>query len=211
MKRDQKEYDDKHVGVTELLGCMRKSYLRRRDPRPLTKKQMFIFYRGQLFDNLYTPLFKRNQVRVTQRILDAKELVISGRLDFIDIDGAVADWKTVDGTFFVERDGPKPEHISQLLFYCWCEANEKARLYYMSLSNLIKIDIDASQEKQVENLEMLEKLAIGYQTYLNTNTLPPMDDKHSPDYWECCYGKGNDKTHCEYFEECYGNDKRNKK
>jgi CRISPR-associated exonuclease Cas4 len=203
MKRDQKEYDDKHIGVTELLGCMRKSWQRRRNPKPLTKKQMVIFFRGQLFDNIYTPLFKRNQVRVTHRVLDAESLIISGRLDFVDIDGTIADWKTVDGTYFVERDGAKPEHISQLLFYCWCEANERARLYYMSLSNLIKIDIDASIEKQKENLEMLELKAMTYQVCLLTNTIPPIDDKHNPNYWECCYGKGNDKTYCEYYEECY--------
>jgi len=201
--RTERKSANNRIGVTELLGCQKKSYLRRKEPMPISLKQAFVFFRGQIFDDAFTPLFARNQVRVTHRIVGTP-IVITGRIDFIDDDGAVADWKTIDGTYWIESKGAKEENVRQVLFYCYCEGIDKGRLYYMSLGNLIKIDIDANQEVQLENLEDLEERAKTLNNALVCGRTPKRDSDHTPDFWECSYTKGKDEFRCEYYDTCYG-------
>jgi len=203
MNRDEKEYRDNRISVTDLCGCLRKAYFKRREPAPITLEQAFTFNRGILFDEEYTSLFPRNQVRVTHRISNYP-IVITGRLDFIDEDGAVADWKTIDGTYWIEQKGAKEENITQVLFYAYCEGLDKARLYYMSLGNLIKVDVDADDKTQLENMEKLEDRALELYENLCCNSPPERDDVHTKKYWECEYKKSGNTVRCEYYDKCYG-------
>lgn len=204
--RSDKEQAINRMGVTELLGCQRKAYFRRTDPLPIGVEQSFIFFRGQVFDEAFTTLFPRNQVRVTHRIRDTP-IVISGRFDFVDEDGAVADWKTIDGTYWIESKGAKEENVIQVLFYCYCEGVNKGRLYYMSLGNVIKIDIDANEKAQREVIEILEERAKNLYDSLVYATVPDIDSDHSKDFWECKYTKGQNEVRCEYYDRCYGDEK----
>lgn len=199
MSRDWGDPGVNRVSLSELLGCQRKAYYGRRDPLPVAMKGQFSMFHGIVFDDLYIRLFPRNQVRVTHRLSD-RDLTISGRLDFIDTDGAVADWKTTDNLYFIEQYGAKDDHIKQVQFYCYCEAVTKGRLYYQSLGKLVKIEVDASPMAQISNLRDLEDKARALQDALVCNLTPPVLDKPT---WECCYGKGEDKTYCQYYERCY--------
>ena len=198
-----KTYADHRFGVTELLGCDRKLWFRRRLPKPISLNMMYIFNRGMLWDTEYTEIYERNQVRVTHRVPNSP-VVISGRLDFIDDDGAVTDLKTTENLYFIRKNGAKPDNVSQVLFYCWCEGIDKARLIYMTLSDAETVDVDATYERQVENLERLEKRALASYDNLQHDAPPMMDDLHAPDYWECCYKKAGREVKCEYFSECHG-------
>jgi len=153
-----------------------------------------------VFDELYTPLFPRHQVRVTHRLPD-KQISITGRLDFIDDDGAVADWKTVDGTYYVEKDGAREEHISQVMFYCWCESISRGRLYYQSMGNLVKIDLNPTPEQLSLNVQLLEELARTFYEALKTGVTPPVKKERD---WECSYKKSDETVYCQYYERCYG-------
>ena len=206
MIREWGPSDDSRLSVTELLGCLRKSYLNRKHPLPADFKGNVAMFHGIVFDELYTHLYPRNQIRVTHR-LPHDDIVISGRLDFIDDDGAVADWKTVEQMYYIEKDGAREEHISQVMFYCWCEAIPKGRLYYQTLRNCLRIDVNPTPEQLQLNLECLEALAKTFHEALKTNTIPSVKVKKD---WECTYGKGEDVTYCQYYDQCYGGGKHGK-
>jgi hypothetical protein len=205
-----KQYDDNRFGVTELSGCTRKLWFKRRSPEPITLGQAYIFNRGMLWDDEYTALFARNQVRVTHRIPNT-DIVISGRIDFVDDDGAIADMKTIENLHYVRRDGAKDDNVRQVLFYCWCEGVDKARLYYCSMGDVEKIDVDASYEEQVTNLAALEELAVEAREILRREEPPAVDSEHGPGKgraWECSYNKGDQTIKCEYYERCFGSCKK---
>jgi len=187
------------LSATELNGCLRKAWFERIDPAPRPFKTLFAFWRGNLMDRELTALFPRNQVRVTYRVRGTP-IVIAGRIDFIDEDGAVADLKTTDGMFFIKRDGAKDSNVKQVLFYAFCEATTKARLYYLSMGEWHKVEVDASEEKINENLKLFEQNAKILYDALVKGAAPEFQDTYCKDYWEC---KGKEWK-CEYYDRCYG-------
>lgn len=203
-----KIFEDNRLGVTELIGCLRKAWYRRKMPLPLSIQQRWWFYRGNLLDGVWTPLFERNQVRITHRIRDYP-VVISGRIDFIDEDGAVADLKTIDNLYWIKKEGAKADHIKQVLFYAWCEARDKARLYYVSMNDAVPMEVAVSEENKLEVVNELESNAKILYNALVNNIVPERDDKHTQDYWECGVSKDG-VCYCEYREQCWKSESEDK-
>ena len=198
-----KIYEDNRISVTDCLGCLRKAWYRRKQPKPLTMQQRWWFYRGNVFDGLWTPLFPRNQVALTHRIRDPKypPIVISGRLDFIDDDGAVADLKTTDNLYWISKEGAKEDNRKQVMFYCWCQAKTHGRLYYISLKDALKVEVDFTEDEALALVEEMEASAKELYTALVLNEPPKRDAKHTASYWECGVSKDG-VSYCEYREDC---------
>lgn len=190
------------LSVTELIGCLRKSWFDRKAPEPKQFKTRFAFWRGNLMDREITSLYPRNQVRVTHRVRGTP-IIVAGRIDFIDDDGAVADLKTTDGMFFIKRDGAKDTNVKQVLFYAYYEGVNKARLYYMSMGEWEQVDVDASNDKQEKNLNEIESNAKILYDALLSGKPPEFQDGYNTSYWEC---KGKEWK-CEYYDRCYGKKK----
>jgi CRISPR-associated exonuclease Cas4 len=206
---NHKKHEDNRFGVTDLLACPRKVYYRRRTPRPVEFEPAFHFYKGLLFDEDFTSLFPRNQVRVTYRIPPPSNVVISGRIDFIDEDGAIADWKVTDNLYYVQRDGAKEENKKQVLFYAYCQGCTKARLYYMSFGDIEKAEVEVTPDAMAAVLEELTENALYLNNCLSSNEVPAVGKDYNPEYWECQYVKyrNTDKervVRCEYYDLCYG-------
>lgn len=187
--------------VTELLGCTRKAFYRRTFGEEIDLQQAWWFYRGNLLDDAWTPLFKRSQVRCTHRLKGAP-IVIVGRFDFEDTDGAIADLKTTSDLYYVKKDGAKEEHRKQVAFYCYHEIKNKGRLYYVSFQDAYRVDLDFSEEELTEIVEELERKAvILWEALLDSggegkNLNPPKrEDKYTKKFWECRY--------CSFKERCY--------
>jgi CRISPR/Cas system-associated exonuclease Cas4 (RecB family) len=182
------EYRDKSVHVTELLYCLRKSYYRRTELSEEKEiEQRWFFYRGIIFDQLWTNLFPRNQVRVTHRISGGPTIV--GKIDFIEMDDepTLYELKTISNKYAI-KNGPKEEHVKQIKFYMWCENIEKVKLIYVSFAGIAIFEIDVSDaESIVQELEETAKLL--YDCLVNEK-LPPKTDRN----WECKY--------CDFSELC---------
>lgn len=207
--RNDKKYENNRFGVTELLGCPRKVYFRRTQPRKHGFEQAFHFYKGILFDDDLTSLFQQNQTRVTYRIRPDTDVVISGRIDFIDDDGAIADWKVTDNLYYVQKDGAKEEHKKQVLFYAYCQGCTKARLYYMSFGDIEKAEVEVTPEAQAEVLAELSERALYLNDCLVSQEVPAKEKKYTPSYWECEYVKYRNtirerRVRCEYYDLCHG-------
>jgi len=177
--------ENNRISVTELLYCIRKAYYQRVNPKPLSLQHAWYIYRGELFDEVWTSLFSRNQLTCTHRIRDVP-VVIVGRADFIDEDGAVADLKTHANLKWLEK--PKPEHVMQVRFYGWCLAVPKARLYYVDFRDCKNFDVEIG-DVEADVLEPLESLAVELYSCLEKK-VPPFPQKS----WVCKF--------CEYREEC---------
>ena len=145
---DDFTHEDNRLYVTELLYCLRKAYFNRKVSKPLSAAQAFYIYRGDLFDEAWTPLFKRSQISCTYRVPD-RPYVIAGRADFIDEDGAIADLKTHANLKFLQE--PQKEHVWQVTFYAYCNAIDKGRLYYVDFKNAVRFDVPITTE-QTENV-----------------------------------------------------------
>ncbi|RLI81509.1 hypothetical protein DRP04_05975 [Archaeoglobales archaeon] len=178
----QKEFEYRYgaVHVTELLYCLRKAYFRRIGvTAEQTDKSKWFFYRGLIFDKLWTGIFARNQVRVTHRIPHGP--VIVGRIDFIireNGEDIICELKTVANRWAL-KEGPKEDHVKQVKFYAWCENVQKAQLIYVSFEGVKVYDIDCSDVDQV--VKELEEYAKLLQHCLVTQQLPPKTERQ----WEC--------------------------
>jgi len=199
-----KEYESNHFYITELIGCPRMVFYNRTIGRPskMAIDKAYQFYFGIVLDDLWTKLFKVNQRRVTHKVY-GYPITVSGRLDFIDSKGVICDLKKTANLFFVQKEA-KPEHISQIMFYCYCEANYKAKLCYFSLKNYIEHSFTFTDEELSQFInDFVEPKAINISNYISTNTVP--DSEKTKKDWECHY---TDKEtgvefYCDYYDRCY--------
>lgn len=173
--------------VTELLYCVRKSYYKRTQPRPMTLEQAFNLYRGKVFDNLWTPLFKHNQVRSTYRCRNIP-ITISGKYDFIDENGVLVDLKTAKSLYFINEPGP--EYVKQVRFYAWLNSIQKAKILYIDFGDCKVFDVEVGDCQEL--LDELETQATKLYNALKDNK-PPERSLLMPN-WLCkC---------CDYKQEC---------
>lgn len=173
--------------VTELLYCVRKSYFKRTCPKPMTLEQAFNLYRGKLFDNVWTPLFKHNQVRSTYRCKNIP-ITISGKYDFIDENGVLVDLKTAKSLYFINEPGI--EYIKQVRFYAWLNSIPKARILYIDFGDAKSFDVEVGDCTELLN-DLENQAAKLY--YALQNKTPPDKGLLMPD-WLCkC---------CDYKQEC---------
>jgi len=191
---------DNRLDVTEVIGCIRKAWFKRKIPKPLSLKSRWYLYRGNLFDNAWTPLFEKNQMTITHR-LQHIPVVISGRLDFIDGDGAVADLKSTDKLYWIIQKGGKEDNIKQVRFYAWHIPTDKARLYYVSLKDVEKVEVEFTEDEQLELVKEMELKAELLYNALKDNCPPARDERHTDNYWECKPSKEGE-VYCEFIEEC---------
>lgn len=181
---------DNAVYVTELTYCIRKAYYRRMAERAGERedkglRQRWYLYRGIVFDEAWTNLFPRHQVRVTHRVKDGPTII--GKIDFIDDDGTLYELKTVSNDYAV-RNGPKMAHVKQALFYAWIEQAPKVRLVYVHLGGIRIFDLAPRLAWKI--VQEFEEKAMALWNALQTNT-PPQPDNEA---WECKY--------CEFKHLC---------
>lgn len=187
-KANGEEYKNKpHTyAVTELLYCLRKAYFKRTNPKPLSLKQAFNIYRGKIFDQLWTPLFRHNQVRCTYRLKNVP-ITISGKYDFLTEEGKVTDLKTAKTLFYINE--PSSEYIKQVRFYGYCNALEKAQILYIDFGDCKLFPVEVGDCTQL--LQELEEKATLLFWALQKGKAP---EKTSVETWMC--------ENCEYQEEC---------
>ncbi len=173
--------------VTELLYCVRKSYYKRTQPKPMVLEQAFNLYRGKVFDNLWTPLFKHNQVRSTYRCRNIP-ITISGKYDFIDENGVLVDLKTTKSLYFINEPGL--EYVKQVRFYAWLNSIEKARVLYIDFGNAKAFDVEVGNCTTL--LDELEAQATKLYYALKEGK-PPERSLLIPN-WLC--------EKCDYKQEC---------
>lgn len=180
-------YNDREIYVTELVYCLAKAYYRRKTTEQPEKglRQRWALYRGILFDEEWTSLFPRNQVRVTHRIPGGPTIV--GKIDFMDEEGGIWELKTVANDYAI-RDGPKPQHVAQALFYAWVQNAPTAHLLYLHLGGVHRFDLDVRRAEEI--VKELEAKAVKLHIALLENT--PPDPENAA--WECKY--------CEFKDIC---------
>lgn len=156
--------------LTELLGCIRQTHLKKiyerthineKTGKPMSKPfdldSSYAFYRGKLFDRAWTNLFKRNQIRCTYRV-PKYPITVSGHFDFVYED-AVWDLKTTKNLYFTKE--PNKSYCKQVRFYAYCNSLNKGKLLYVDMGGCKVFDIYiGNYEEQMETLYEIEDKAI---------------------------------------------------
>lgn len=173
--------------VTELLYCIRKSYLKRISPKPATLEQAYNLYRGKVFDQLWTPLFRHNQVRATYRCKNIP-ITISGKYDFLDEDGCLVDLKTAKSLFYINEPGH--EYVQQVRFYAWLNSIDKAKIVYVDFGDAKVFPVEVGDCQQL--LDELESKAAQLYYALKFNRAPAKNPLTQA--WLC--------SKCDYKTEC---------
>lgn len=173
--------------LTELLYCLRKAYFHRVDPKPFALEAAWNIYRGELLDEVWTPLFQRYQVRCTYRCKNVPAVIV-GKFDFLDENGVLTDLKTAKTLYYINE--PKVEHVKQVRFYAWCNAVQKAQLIYADFGDVkvFPVEVGDCSDLLRELEESVSCLYLALQ-----KGCPP--DSHGPE-WMC--------RNCEYQDECEG-------
>ena len=172
--------------LTDLLYGIRRSYYKKSNPKPITSiKSAFNLYRGLVFDQLWTPLFKRNQIRCTYR-LKYIPITISGKYDFIDENGVLTDLK-MPKTLFYTTDASE-EYKKQIRFYGYCNAMEKCQILSVDGGDCKKFPVETGDCTAL--LEELETKATILFWALQRGKAPPKDCPP----WMC--------PDCQWTENC---------
>lgn len=183
--------------VTELIGCLRKAYFKRKygDLIKHSLNTLWNFYRGHLFDDAFSPLFPENQKPVTRTYnLRNAECTVVGYFDFI-YKNILHDLKTAhDRTmYYLKRDGPRKDNVRQVQIYMELLNEERiqlGRLIYVGLSpNPLQFDVERNYDILNEILANVNLLEDALQID-NPSNLP------IPGGWQC------KPEYCEARTEC---------
>jgi CRISPR/Cas system-associated exonuclease Cas4 (RecB family) len=169
--------------VSELIYCLRKAYFRRmyRDQITLNPTLRWYYYRGLLFDKIWTKCFDLNQVPV-QKVCG--EYTIIGRIDFI-YENKIYELKT---SFYLPKE-PSVKHLAQVNCYSAMSGIKEARLLYISFSGYPRIfTVDTSNSQDILNLVSLHA-GILHGCLKDKNPPAPNNEE-----WEC--------RNCEVKEIC---------
>ena len=153
--------------ITSLLYCLRKAYFKKYHPKPTTLESAFNLYRGKIFDQLWTPLFKHNQVRCTHKVKNYP-ITISGKYDFIDEKGILTDLKTAKSLYYINEAGS--EYVKQVRFYAYVNSIEKAQIIYVDFGSVKVFPIEVGDCTQL--IDELESKAILLWTAYQKGTPP---------------------------------------
>lgn len=175
--------------ITELLYCIRKAYYKRTNPKPLQLEQAYNLYRGKVFDDLWSPLFRHNQVRATYRCKNVP-ITISGKYDFIDENGVLTDLKTAKSLYSINE--PSKEYTKQVRFYAYLNSIDKAQIVYIDFGDCKVFPIEVG-----DCTSLLEEIEVkATQLYYALKLKQPPEKPTITHTWLC--------QKCEYSQECLG-------
>lgn len=117
-----------NLQVKELLFCLRQSYLRRVNPKPITSLRTALkIYSGMLWDQKFSSLFPVNQRNVSYKCQNCRAR-INGRYDFLDVDDTVTELKKVEDVNIVEKAAWANQQ--QVRFYAYADCRSRAQILY---------------------------------------------------------------------------------
>lgn len=130
-----------NLQIKELLFCLRQSFLRRVQPKPITNlKTALKIYNGMMWDKQFCGLFPVNQryVRYHCKTSPAK---INGKYDFLDGE-TVTELKIVDDVNTVEK--ASWASTQQVKFYAFADNKLKAQVLCFDGKDAKRFPIDVS-------------------------------------------------------------------
>jgi len=157
---------------SELDGCIRKSYLRRKYPLVPDINAIMGLWRGNILHPAILKHFPRNEVPIKYPIAGTG-VILSGRIDAIDKDGTVTELKTVSSIYHVQKRGfPNPWDRDRVLAYAYNWGARKARLIYVDLGGAITFEIPVDESEAEEVFEKRVRLAKLLHDCLVSETTP---------------------------------------
>jgi CRISPR/Cas system-associated exonuclease Cas4 (RecB family) len=172
--------------LTSLLYCLRKAYYRKINPKPLTLQNAYPIYRGRLFDDKWSPLFRHNQVRCTYRCKTVP-VTISGKYDFLTSTDPpiLTELKTTKNLHYINT--PSEEYIKQVRFYAYLNSLQHAQIIYIDFGDAKVFPVEVGDTTVL--LEEIERKATTLYYALKNCEPPPQEPS-----WLCNY--------CEYSDMC---------
>jgi len=150
------------VWLSELDGCLVKSFYRRVAPLPLDFRKAVALWRGSLLHPVLLKHFKEQEVPVSYPIF-GEELTLSGKIDGIESDGTIAEIKTSASLFYhKKRNKPNYWDAQRVMCYARIRGVKKATLYYLDFSDVLKfpllIDFEEAERILQGKVELAKKL-----------------------------------------------------
>lgn len=125
----ESSHADDRVGVSELGGCLRKAWFKRRMPRPVDFESAFRMFVGRLFHIYIERGYEKTEVSVQHKVGKG---VIVGKIDAIVGDTAI-DFKSKRDIRFVSERGPQERDVNQVKFYAFAANLQHAKLIYYKI------------------------------------------------------------------------------
>lgn len=201
-KTDRKRQDD-ILHVTELCHCIRKSYYRRKIPKPMDMDTAWHFFRGRIFHLIFQDLLKdkagwQTEYRVEISLPNIPAVKVVGRIDAIHNASALYDWKWQSDFYKkkVKKEGALKSHQLQSLTYSFMYKKQEGcpqypvpyiGYLYSTGSQVIPIGLEGLGSLMIKQLDKGERL---YNALVKN--IAPTEAEHED--WECKY--------CDYKVEC---------
>jgi len=154
--------------VTEVIYCIRKAYVRRmglQRENPIGGRDIkgsWNMYRGNAFDNAWSPLFDISQHNLlsTRKGYDGTPLHLTGTLDFIwydekTMDRVLYDLKMPASVYYKKTSGAGVHYVNQVLTYL-AMAHEQGDLLDVHKARIMMMADDVVIEEVEENDSILD-------------------------------------------------------
>lgn len=146
--------------VTELLYCLRKVYYTKTVGRDdFSISSLWNIFRGNTFDNRFSPLFEKNQINYTSH---RNGLTITGTLDFVwldedNFDPVLYDLKMPASVFYRKKTGASEAYKQQVQMYL-ALAHENGELLDVHRCRVMMLAEDLVMTEVPENDALLEQV-----------------------------------------------------
>jgi len=151
----------KHVyHVTELLYCLRKAYYRRMaSENSIDDMGTWNIYRGNTFDNRWSPLFDKNQITLKS---ERKNITITGTLDFVwydekNMEKVLYDLKMPKNVYYRKSGGAGKFYTAQVQVYL-AMAHENGELMDVHRCRVMMVADDLVIDEVPQKDEILDIL-----------------------------------------------------
>ena len=191
-----KEERPKEITTTEIIGCLRSSYIKKTTDYYVYPEDLYYIFRGQIVHSILEET--KAEIKEKRFYNKINGIGFSGKIDSYN-KGVLIDYKT---TKQVPKYGKVyPHHDLQLNIYKYLMEKEGIKvnalnLIYISMDSCKKIPVLLREEKEVE-VFLVEKLGILH-TALKKKEFPSVE---SYSQWECNYCDEDVKSLCYKVKE----------
>jgi len=189
------EPPNNNIYASELDGCIRKSWYRRKYQKPPSKKTAMYLRNGTWQHENFQQAYTTKEQRFTLPVKIGCTIV--ARADAINKDGELLEFKNVKNPYFInKKDEPNEWDKNRVLFYMWLGGYTVGHIYYFHAGpqepNHYTITLDDNNENNII-MQQLEKrykeLALELHNGINHDAPPYPSNKRSFDCEFCDYQK----------------------
>jgi len=200
-EKERYQKTDKRFWVTELIRCLRASWIDRKFTIPFSETTYYYFWRGNLLHKKMEEYLDATEERVIHQF---DGVTISGKFDAKDKD-TILEYKTTSSLYYAKKR-PNLTHVLEAATYAAITDAKQIKIISLDFSGtklnkqkefFLSHTIKLTKKEKKEILKFMEHRAKALDTWLEKDELPP---KSPVEPGECNYCSLRNFCHDDSFD-----------